>query len=230
MEFVDYGPDDDEPFPDRYDPVPGMQILPFESLSIPLEARALGRQDEPWLIQVIVSQRLVHTHLAIVANKAGLVVETVAHLQMSVKTQPEIDATFIATIRESGPSPKRIRAYMTGEAKQFGERILEHQIREQVSVAFAGTRELSGDEAIHAVIPIVFKVVEYEVETASATPKRERGIYIAQFEMIKRVTFDTEYKEELHEMLLNLQSRAFYVPSPPIRGISYKKLPRKPAA
>lgn len=50
FEFVPFGPDDDLPFPDRFDPTPDLPILPFEALSIPLEARKLGRQDEPWLI------------------------------------------------------------------------------------------------------------------------------------------------------------------------------------
>lgn len=231
LEFVSWRDGDDRPFPDRFDPKPGEEIpvLAFEALSIPREARALGREDEPWLIQVIVSQRLINTHFSVVASRAGLHVDTLAHLQMSVKTQPEIDATFVAGVKGKDDEGKDIeyRAYVTGEAKQIGERILEDQIREQVAKAFEITRELQGAEAIHAVIPVAFKVIRYPIEPGAVDSRR--GIYLAQFKPIMRSEFDKKYgdKSKLHEMPLVLQSKAFYEPFPPIRGISYKN-PVKP--
>ena len=52
-----------------------------------------------------------------------------------------------------------IRAYVTIEAKQLGERILEHQIR----VAFSMTASLTGDEAIDAVLPLVIKATSHTI-------------------------------------------------------------------
>lgn len=221
MEFVDYEVGDELPFPDRFDPIDGMDVLPFESLSIPIEARALGRTDEPWLIQVVVSQRLLHTHFAVIARKQGLRVDTLAHLQTSVKTQPEIDATFVANITErSGVAPRKLRAYVTCEAKQFNERILESQIREQVAKAFEFTSRLEGDEAIHAVIPTVFQVVKYPVTRDNGAVDQVRGIYVVQFNLFEREVFDGRYSGNLHDMPLTVQSCAFYEACPPIRGIS----------
>jgi hypothetical protein len=220
FEFVAFGEDDSVPFPDRFDPEADLDIHPFEALSIPVEARKLGRQDEPWLIQVAVSQRLITTHLAIEASNKGLLIETLAHLQVSVKTQPEIDATFVATIRTA--EGKRSRAYVTVEAKQIGERILEHQIREQVGIAFASTVSLSGEDAINAVLPIVVQVVNRSGETEKKAAKRRQYVYIAQFELIKRPDFDAKYTEALHDLPLKIQSAALYEPYPSIAGISYK--------
>lgn len=219
LEFVDYPPDDTDPFPDRYEPTPDMPIYPFEVLSLPLEARQLGRQDEPWLIQVAVSQKVVHSHLAIYAAEKGLAVETLSHLQTSVKTQPEIDATFFATLEaktEKGEKPQRI--YICCEAKQIGERILEDQIREQVKVAFAMTGRLDPLHAIDAVLPVVLKVVMHPTASSEAV----RGIYVAQFETIYRADFDKIDQDKLHELSLRIQSRALHVPHPQLAGISYK--------
>lgn len=229
MEFVDFGDIADAvPFPDRFDPLPDTPVIEFESLSIPVEARALGRQDEPWLIQVIVGQRLVETHFAVIASKSGLDVDRLAHLQMSVKTQPEIDATFIATLKRKTDDGRHVRAYVTCEAKQHNERILEDQIREQVRVAFRTTAELDGPEAIDAVIPLVFQIANYSKDGQTL-----RGIYVAQFEMMGRADFAAKYAgDRLHTWELNVQSRAFYQPTPPIRGISYRNAPKvraKPA-
>ena len=219
FEFVRFRDNDPVPFPNRFDPVRSVPVE-FESLTIPVEARKLGRRDEPWLIQVAVSQRLIATHLAIQAAKAGLSVESLAHLQVSVKTQPEIDATFVATIQPKTGS--RRRAYVTVEAKQYGERILEHQIREQVKVAFAITAQLEAeDERIDSVIPIVLKVVAMP-DAATTAEKKERYIYIAQFNEILRDPFRATYASALHEMPLTIQSSALYRPFPPIAGISPK--------
>lgn len=218
FEFVAFEEGDTEPFPDRFDPTPNMEVYPFESLSIPVEARKLGRQDEPWLIQVAVSQRLVTMHLAIEARKRGLFVETLSHLQVSVKTQPEIDATFVATV-ETRPD-ERSRAYVTVEAKQIGERILEHQVREQIGVAFSSTSALTGPDSIDIVLPMVIKVVKEPNGTRNL-------IYILQFEAITRTEFNASYSTALHEIPLKPQSACLYEPMPGIAGITFKA--RKPA-
>lgn len=210
LEFVFYRDGDRSPFPDRYLPGPEIRLVEVESLSIPRQARALGRSDEPWLIQVVVSQRIVETHLAIASQ---LPVSDLTHLQMSVKTQPEIDAVYVASLTKGS---KELRTLITCEAKQVGERLLEDQIREQVSIAFVTTSSLSNDESIHAVLPIAIQVVK--------NPLLKGGpnlLYFMQFRPISRQLYDKKIgKVNLHRMPLILQSSALYSLAPQVRGIS----------
>ena len=210
LEFVDYRTDDEVPFPDRYDPIEGMTTIRVEALSLPRAARALGRVDEAWLTQVVVYQRIIHHHLGVVSKKN---VVDLTHLQMSVKTQPEIDAIFVATVEDKGED---LRLLVTCEAKQYGERILEDQIREQIAQAFATTKRVADAGRIDAVLPIVVKVVKYDVPQLKAT----RGVYVAEFDMMERTTFEKEFSKNLHDMPLTVMSRAFYYFQPPVRGIS----------
>lgn len=210
LEFVDYRAGDEVPFPDRYDPIEGMVTIRVEALSLPRAARALGRVDEAWLTQVVVYQRIIHHHLGVVSKKN---VVDLTHLQMSVKTQPEIDAIFVATVEDKG---KDIRLLVTCEAKQYGERILEDQIREQVAQAFATTKKVADAGRIDAVLPIVVKVVKYDVPQLGAT----RGVYVAEFDMMDRESFEKAFSKSLHDMPLTITSRAFYHFQPPVRGIS----------
>jgi hypothetical protein len=210
FEFIFYRDRDRMPFPDRYLPGREIPVIEVESLSIPRQARALGRSDEPWLIQVVVSQRIVETHLAIVSQ---ISITDLTHLQMSVKTQPEIDAVYVASLTKGS---KELRTLITCEAKQVGERLLEDQIREQVSVAFATTSTLKNDESIHAVLPIAIHVVK--------NPLLKGGpnlLYFMQFRPITRQLYDEKIgKVNLHRMPLVLQSSALYSFAPQIRGIS----------
>lgn len=216
MEFVEYRDGDTLPFPDRYGPTPDMRVIEIESLSIPRQARALGRPDEPWLIQIVVSQHIAHTHFAVVSRHLAL---DLTHLQMSVKTQPEIDAIYVATIEKDG---REARTLITCEAKQYGERLLEDQIREQVQQAFALTPHLSGTDAIEAIVPLAVQVISYSVGGESV-----RGIYVVEFGMITRRDFEANYQQDnLHDMPLPLESRAFYRLKPDVPGIS-KRLPRR---
>lgn len=210
LEFIPYRKGDREPFPDRYEPGRGVPVIAIESLSIPSTARVLGRADEPWLIQVVVNQRIAHTHFATVSS---LQVMDFTHLQMSVKTQPEIDALFVATIEQDGSS---IRALVTCEAKQMGERMLEDQIREQVRQAFRIAEHLPSSAAIEAVIPIVLRVVKYTVRKRSL-----RGIYFLEFGMVMRTEFEGSYSgKNLFAMPLRAKSKALYVMKPTIAGVS----------
>lgn len=211
FEFVRYRDGDDIPFPDRYDPIPGIPEVDVESLSLPRAARVLGRADEAWLAQVVVYQRVIQHHLSIFSK---LDVVDLSHLQMSVKTQPEIDAMFVATLNSGGDD---IRALVSCEAKQFGERILEDQIREQVALAFKLSGDIEGPNRIDAVLPLAIKVVEYPDEPEK---KKSRGIYVAEFNLIERSEYEEKYQISLHEMPLVLATRAFYRLHPPVRGIS----------
>ncbi|MFN4275865.1 MAG: hypothetical protein ACK4FJ_06160 [Ferrovibrio sp.] len=211
FEFVPYRDGDDQPFPDRYDPVPDMPVHTIETLSMKRVAKALGREDEPWLTQIIVNQRIAHTHLAIYSP---LNVVDFDHLQMSVKTQPEIDALFLATISDDAGNDSRV--LMTCEAKQFKERILEDQIREQVQKAFGFTETLEELYRIDAVLPTAVQVIQYDVAGVM-----KRGIYMVEFELVRRDEFLAQHAgDNLYRMPLNLASRAFYLLEPPVVGIS----------
>ena len=226
FEFVAFGAGDVLPFPDRFEPKENIELFPFEALSVPVEARKLGRQDEPWLIQVAVNLRLIEAHLAIQSARAGLRVQSLAHLQVAVKTQPEIDATFVATVLSN--TDERLRVYVTVEAKQFGERILEHQIREQIGIAFSSTEPLTGEDKIEAVLPLVLKVVE-KPEPTDQRKTGSRCIYIAQFKMVEREDFEANYADKLHDLPLEIQSSGLYAAYPPISGMSTRVTrPKRP--
>lgn len=211
LEFIPFGKNDAVPFPDRFLPDAEMPVVAVESLSLPRAARALGRTDEAWLSQVVVYQRIIHHHLAVISP---LNVVDLSHLQMSVKTQPEIDAIFVATLLEKDAE---FHALVTCEAKQMKERILEDQIREQVAEGFATTVKMPESARIDAIIPIAVQVVNHRVNGAD-----KRGIFVLEFEMIWRSDFDAKYADEerLREMQLVAQSRAFYHLYPTVSGIS----------
>ncbi|MGE0420741.1 MAG: hypothetical protein AB7O88_00675 [Reyranellaceae bacterium] len=211
LEFVPFGQNDTVPFPDRFLPFPGMPVVAVESLSLPRAARALGRTDEAWLSQVVVYQRIIHHHLAVISS---LNVVDLSHLQMSVKTQPEIDAIFVATLLEKGVD---FHALVTCEAKQLNERILEDQIREQIAAGFATTLKMPDATKIDAIIPVAVQVVTHPVDGAN-----KRGVYVLEFEMVRRSEFDAKYADEKRrrEMELVPASRAFYHLHPTVSGVS----------
>ena len=210
FEFVPYRPGDSEPFPDRYDPTPLTEISRIEALSLPRSAREMGRSDEAWLTQVVAYQRVVQTHLAI---RSTLNVVDLFHLQMSVKAQPEIDAIYLATIKDG---PAEFRALVTCEAKQRGQRILEDQIREQVQLAFKLTESVVGGGTIDAVLPMAVAIV------GLPHAPRSKGIYIIEFPIVKRSEFVTRYSGEcLQDLPLNPISSMIYLLEPPVRGVSH---------
>lgn len=210
LEFVPYRAGDAVPFPDRYLPAADLRTIEIESLSIPRQARALGRTDEPWLIQVAVGQRIAQTHLAAVSPAEFF---DLTHLQMSVKTQPEIDAVYVAAMRHKG---NELRALVTCEAKQYGERLLEDQIREQVAQGFNMTMSLTGADAIDAVLPIAMQVVPNP-----GGKHLPRLIYLTEFKPITRKLFKRKFgPSNLHELPLILRSSAYYLLTPGVRGVS----------
>ncbi len=212
MEFVPYQAADNVPFPDRFDPIEGMPNFFVESLSIPHAARALGRMDEPWLTQVIVTQKVMNFHFAVVSP---IKVVEFQHLQMSVKTQPEIDAIFWALVRLAEQDTS-LRSLVLLEAKQMKQRILEDQIREQAAKAFEFTRNRAGAGAIDAIIPVVVKVDAVPIAGVLV-----RGIYVCEFQLLTREIFEENYlNDNLHEMPLVVAARAFYVLRPNVGGIS----------
>lgn len=126
FEFVPFDPGQNEPFPDEFPVLATEHPHPIESVSLNSDARALGRPDEAWLIQVCVHQRVLQTHFAL---HSPLDVIDVFHLQNSLKATPEIDAVFLLTFRENGEKQK---ALVTLEAKR-NEPVLRDQIKSQVA-------------------------------------------------------------------------------------------------
>ena len=162
FEFVPYLDGQVEPFPDNFGYHAGVQKHRIQSVSMPLASKALGRDDETYLIQVAVKLAVVETHFAL---QSPIQVVELNHLQIGIKLRLcELDSLFSATyVDEFG---KLAPLIITAEAKRRDQRILEDQIVRQVHAAFAETET-------PAVVPIAM--------TASAG-----GIYIAEFKKVWR--------------------------------------------
>ncbi len=226
FQFVPYGDGQVEPFPDRFLPNEGIQVHTVQSASMSFVARQLGRREETWLTQITVNLRLVESQLSIFSPLRRRV-RDVTHLQMGMKTQPEIDAVFLASFgqTENLESATDLHMLIPCEAKQLGQRILEDQIREQVWVAMKETKKI-GTPEISAVKPIAIKVLEWDFDGHT-----ENVIYLVEFEHIDRRTFDTEWSPQLGEddperaealfaMPLTAVSETIYRITPPIAGLN----------
>lgn len=207
FEFVPYGPDDTEPFADLYRPTDNTPRFGIQSVSMSLDAKALGRSDEPWLIQTAVNLRVIETHFAVASS---IHVVQLSHLQMSVKLRrTEIDALFLAHCLGEG---RQFRALVTCEAKQRRERILEHQIVQQVKAAFeitaASRRTRAGRNAVETsltndvdlIIPVGMRAV------------RGVGFYLVEFKPVTRA--EAPSLEQLE-----IAADAVYELKPPVPGI-----------
>lgn len=146
--FTPYEADQTEPFPDIFVLPTAAREHVVESVSLPSAARALGRKDEAWLIQVCVHQRIVQTHFAIHSPLNAPM--DIFHLQNSVKTTPEIDAIFLLTLGEGHALTK---ALVTLEAKR-DEPILPDQIRAQVARMAKICRTSKGLKDVQLIVPV----------------------------------------------------------------------------
>ncbi|WP_280171111.1 hypothetical protein [Agrobacterium pusense] len=164
-----------------------------QSLSLAMAAKALGRNDESWLLQVCVNLRIIETHLA-VGDDQQFQMDEVSHLQMDIKLRKvQIDALFLATL-VAVPTLNTSHALVTVEAKQGNQRILSEQIARQVVAAFAGSD-------INIVIPIAVAAL------------RGKGVYVAEFKAIHRDELSSFTHPELHR-------DAIFKLMPPVKGIS----------
>ena len=189
FEFVPYEAGQLEPFPDRFGLHDDVTRHKVQSLSLPLAAKRLGRNDETYMIQVAVKLAVVETHFAL---NSPIEIEELSHLQVGIKLrQAEVDSLYIATyVDESGASKQMV---ITAEAKKKGQRIIEEQILQQVRAAFQAMPK------IELVAPI-------------AMMSKNRGIYIAEFAAIKRT-------ELASFTVLELVSEGFYELIPSVPGI-----------
>jgi len=209
MQFFEYPEEWPSPFPDWHSPDEQTPIYTMQSVSMDSLARTLGRSEESWLTQIAVNLHLVHTQLALFSpTELRRRVRDVRHLQMSVKTQPEIDAAYIATYSTDRPGEHE-NVFVTLEAKQRDERILVDQIREQVSKAFGITAHLS-DPAIHAVKPMALQVIRWP-----HAGRLENMIFLVEFKTVDRTRFDEVYAPTanplaIYDMELEQESATLY--------------------
>ena len=205
FEFVPYSVGQTEPFPNRYFPTDEVVSTHLQSLSLPLASKALGRKDESWLIQVAVSLCILEQHFA---QHSNLPVREVVHLQTGVKlANSEIDGLFRAIIEVEGV---RTHVLVTCEAKQKGERILEHQIVEQVVAAYKSVTAsvLKDDLEVTQIVPVALKAIGDQGE-----------IYVVEFQ-----PWSPEEAAAPEEQLKELKpaSEALYRLVPPVPGIGFK--------
>lgn len=160
--FVQLARDDVLPFPKSTFAMP-TESTPrhqVESVSMPLASRRLGRNDEPWLVQVVARLRIVETHFSIYSRRP---VRQVDLLQMSVKLQKtEIDALFL--LIEQDESDRTREVMVTCEAKRGRDDILEGQILQQAKAAFS-MMHIDQDTvvpiAVRCLAPSTIHVVEF---------------------------------------------------------------------
>lgn len=215
MQFIPYKDDQELPFPDNFVPDDKTPIYEVQTATVPHLARALGRKDEAWLTQAVVNLRIIESHFSLFSPVRDRLRE-ITHLQMGMKTQPEIDATFVLSLGKAGAKESERNVFLTCEAKQLDERILEDQIRSQVQEVMKKTKTLKSP-AVHAVRPLALQVL---------VRQGERFIYLVEFEEYDRVQFDekwanrTKYEERLYDMPLVRVAHALYRLRPPLRGIN----------
>jgi len=205
FDFVPYAPGQTEPFPDDFTLPDGAAIHVIEAVSLSSAARALGRADESWLIQVSVHQRVLQTHFAIYSD---LEVIDLFHLQNTLKGPTEVDAVFLLILRsESGPT----QALVTFEAK-MNDPILPDQIRNQIAYM---AKRCSSEPALSEIKLIV------PVAAASREKQYGKGV-IGVFEMEPisvaegAVAYDARKQ---HELTLTVSKSVGYSFKPPVAGI-----------
>ena len=218
FEFISYT--GDQPFPDRF-PIDGQEnIYTLQSASMPFAARQFGRAEETWLTQIVVNLRVIETQLSLFSPGRRFV-RDITHLQMGMKTQPEIDAVFLASYGITASLQSAENLYMTicCEAKQIRQRLLEDQLREQIAKTMNLTKTIVTPQ-IAAVKPIAIKVVEQTF----ADGVTENAIYVIEFAALLREDFDDNWAEQTDEQLYSLPldpvSRTIYRIIPHIAGLN----------
>jgi hypothetical protein len=135
FEFIPVLAGQTEPFPTTI-PAPPAEMIPHQigSVSMPLASRRLGRNDEPWLVQVSVRLRVIGTYFALFSSRKAEI-RQVDHLQNALKLRrTEIDALFLGV---EEPSPNDYREFLiTCEAKGRGQDIIVEQVLQQAKAVF----------------------------------------------------------------------------------------------
>lgn len=190
LEFVRYKNDQTEAFPNPFGYHDGVARHRVQSLSMPQASKALGRDDETYLIQVAVKLAVVETHFAL---ESPLEVLELNHLQMGLKLRnTEIDSMFSGLFKDATDGKEKL-LIITAEAKNKGQRILTEQIMSQVRAAF---KEVSNAQVVAPVAMVA----------------RPGGIYLVEFQAVRREALD-DFVE------LVLERQALYELVPSVKGI-----------
>lgn len=197
-------------------PVQKVSSLAMDSL-----ARSLGRTEETWLTQVVVNLGLIGQHLAIHSPQADTI-KDLRFLQVGMKTQPEIDAVFVAEYSVPGITDVE-NVFVTVELKQRRERVLTDQIREQVRKAFEETAKIK-DREICAVKPMAVNVIRRRFEDAE-----EDLVCVREYEPVRRDRFDASYartisEEAVYELPLEMVACSAYAVRPAIGALGARRL------
>lgn len=178
FEFIQYEEGQTEAFPQVFGYHDGVQEHEIQSVSMPFASKALGRNDETYLIQVAIKLGLVETHFALYSD---LQVIELNHLQIGIKLRlTEVDSMYSATYSDSAGEKRQL--IITVEAKKRGQRILPEQIVRQVKAAFNET-------PVNLVVPL-------------ALVSAGGGIYIAEFAPVRREQSDELESLELAKEVL----------------------------
>jgi hypothetical protein len=190
FEFIAYEEGQTEPFPQLFSYHEGVPEHQLQSVSMPLASKALGRNDETYLIQVAIKLALVETHFALFSD---LKVVELNHLQIGIKLRlTEVDSMYAATYLDDAGEKKQL--VITVEAKKRGQRILADQIVRQVKAAFNETPDTVGLVAPLALVSV------------------GGGIYLAEFMPIRR-------SESAELQSLILAKEVLYRLKPSVTGI-----------
>jgi hypothetical protein len=120
FEFVPYEEGQIETFPQLFGYHAGVPEHELQSVSMPLASKALGRDDETYLIQVAIKLGLVETHFALYSD---LQILELNHLQIGIKLRlTEVDSMYAATYVDA--DGLRQQLIITVEAKKKRQRIL----------------------------------------------------------------------------------------------------------
>lgn len=179
FEFVPYEEGQTEAFPQVFGYHEGVPRHEIQSVSMPLASKALGRDDETYLIQVVIKLGLVETHFALYSD---LRVVEVTHLQIGIKLRlTEVDSMYLATYLDSDDREQQL--VVTVEAKKRRQRILPEQIVRQVKAAFNET-------PVDLVVPLALSSVPGGVYVAEFAPiRREQSDALESLELAKEVVY-----------------------------------------
>jgi hypothetical protein len=181
FQFIPYALGQLDAFPDRFGYHPEVLRHKVQTVSFPLATKALGRNDETYLIQVAAKLAVVETHFALYSPIRVLELH---HLQIGIKLRLcEVDSLYSAKYKNADGIVRDM--IITAEAKKRGQRILEEQVIQQMRAAF-------GETPVDLVVPI-------------AMTAADKGIYVAEFKAVRRQDIDQFGELELaSEMLYEL--------------------------
>lgn len=184
-----------------------------QTLSVPVFNKALGREDENWLLSIIVHLHLPQQHLALhPLHDLGLI--EVGHMQSNLKqATAEIDGLFYGRMGNGG------MLIITMEAKGLTDDILETQIKGQVAAVRSMPsikdllKTLGTEPEAAFVLPMAMKLLHPRSLEGLAEVGGSPGsslVYMADYQPLPYVG---------HAQDLKLRAETIFDLQPPIRGI-----------